>query len=168
MDEDLKPEGWRHYFKMCARYVGMIAGAFILYFVAATVVGVYEARQAEEKVDAAAQALDAARQKDYDLAMADTYGGKTPQETLQLYIAAVEKGDYELASKYFIGANKEKALSILKNIPAAELEKALILLKEDLKIEGSYSEKKDRFVISRPLLVEMKLYPNGIWKIIEI
>ena len=41
-------------------------------------------------------------QKNYEKAMReDTYGGKTPQETLQMYIDAVEKGDYELASKYF-------------------------------------------------------------------
>src|SRR3989304_74803 len=32
----------------------------------------------------------------------DTYGGKTPKETLELFIAAVEKEDFDLASKYFI------------------------------------------------------------------
>ena len=42
------------------------------------------------------------RKEIYDAAMADTYGGKTPQATLQMYIEAVEKGDYELASKYFV------------------------------------------------------------------
>ena len=32
---------------------------------------------------------------------ADTYGGKTPEETLQLFIEALENRDLELASKYF-------------------------------------------------------------------
>ena len=32
----------------------------------------------------------------------DTYGGKTPEETLAMFIDALEKGDIELASKYFI------------------------------------------------------------------
>jgi hypothetical protein len=32
----------------------------------------------------------------------DTYGGKTPEETLVMFIDALEKGDIELASKYFI------------------------------------------------------------------
>jgi len=32
---------------------------------------------------------------------ADTYGGKTPEETLQLFIGALKKGDINLASKYF-------------------------------------------------------------------
>jgi hypothetical protein len=30
----------------------------------------------------------------------DTYGGKTPEETLDLYISALKAGDIELASKY--------------------------------------------------------------------
>ena len=32
----------------------------------------------------------------------DTYGGKTPQETLDLFVAALEAEDVELASKYFM------------------------------------------------------------------
>lgn len=40
---------------------------------------------------------------EYEKAMQnDTYGGKTPQETLNLFISALEKEDIELASKYFI------------------------------------------------------------------
>src|SRR3989344_8418422 len=38
----------------------------------------------------------------------DTYGGKTPKETLELFIAAVEKEDFELASKYFVLSNQEE------------------------------------------------------------
>lgn len=33
---------------------------------------------------------------------ADTYGGKTPQETLDMFVDALKKGDVELASKYFL------------------------------------------------------------------
>ncbi|MBI1975090.1 MAG: hypothetical protein HYS57_01870 [Parcubacteria group bacterium] len=32
----------------------------------------------------------------------DTYGGKTPEETYQLFLQALEKQDIELASKYFV------------------------------------------------------------------
>ena len=40
---------------------------------------------------------------DFEDAMkADTWGGKTPQETLDLFIDALRKGDVELASKYFL------------------------------------------------------------------
>ncbi len=37
-----------------------------------------------------------------DALKTDTYGGKTPQETLSLFIAALEKEDVDLASKYFM------------------------------------------------------------------
>ncbi|MBI2056558.1 MAG: hypothetical protein HYT37_04265 [Candidatus Sungbacteria bacterium] len=32
----------------------------------------------------------------------DPYGGETPEETLALFIAALKKGDTELAAKYFV------------------------------------------------------------------
>jgi len=32
----------------------------------------------------------------------DAYGGKTPEETFDLYLAALKKGDLELASRYFV------------------------------------------------------------------
>jgi len=42
-------------------------------------------------------------QKNYEDAMKnDTYGGKTPEETLKMFIDALKKGDAELASKYFM------------------------------------------------------------------
>ena len=42
-------------------------------------------------------------QKNYEKAMReDTYGGKTPEETLKMFIEALKKEDIELASKYFM------------------------------------------------------------------
>jgi len=42
-------------------------------------------------------------EQDYIAAMtADTYGGKTPQETLDMFVEALRTGDIELASKYFL------------------------------------------------------------------
>jgi hypothetical protein len=39
----------------------------------------------------------------YGAAMqADNYGGQSPAETLALFLAALDKGDVELASKYFM------------------------------------------------------------------
>lgn len=48
---------------------------------------------------------------------ADTYGGVTPQETLDLFIAALRSGNVELASRYFTledGASDPKWLGILQ------------------------------------------------------
>ncbi len=38
----------------------------------------------------------------------DTYGGKTPQETLDMFVEALRKGDLELASKFFSPEIDEK------------------------------------------------------------
>ena len=48
---------------------------------------------------------------------ADTYGGATPQETLDLFVDALRSGDVELASKYFAledGASDPKWLDSLQ------------------------------------------------------
>jgi len=48
----------------------------------------------------------------------DTYGGKTPQETLNMFVVALRAGDVELASKYFMlntgGKIDEKWINGLK------------------------------------------------------
>ena len=38
----------------------------------------------------------------------DPYGGDTPEETLQLFIDALKKGDVELAAKYYIFSSQER------------------------------------------------------------
>ncbi|MBI2064963.1 MAG: hypothetical protein HYT62_02845, partial [Candidatus Yanofskybacteria bacterium] len=47
----------------------------------------------------------------------DSYGGKTPQETLDLFVVALKDEDVELASKYFMlddNLSREKWLKTLK------------------------------------------------------
>ena len=44
----------------------------------------------------------------------DKYGGKTPEETFDMFIAALEKGDVELASKYFVIEKQESWLKTLE------------------------------------------------------
>ena len=46
----------------------------------------------------------------------DTDGGNTPEETLQLFIDALKKGDTDLAAKYYIPEKQKKeAESLLQN-----------------------------------------------------
>ncbi len=58
------------------------------------VVDTYKTQKALKQYE---QALDEYYQKFAE----DTYGGKTPQETLNMFIEALEKGDIDLAAKYF-------------------------------------------------------------------
>ncbi|MDP3729143.1 MAG: hypothetical protein Q8R26_00080 [bacterium] len=66
-------------------------------------------------------------EKAYVKAMtADTYGGKSPQETLDMFITALEKGDIELASKYFLldineNYSREVWIDYLENIKSKNL-----------------------------------------------
>lgn len=46
---------------------------------------------------------------------ADTYGGTTPEETLRLFIEALEKKDYILASKYFLVEERASFLSEIRD-----------------------------------------------------
>ncbi|MEK7567517.1 MAG: hypothetical protein AAB513_01175 [Patescibacteria group bacterium] len=46
----------------------------------------------------------------------DTYGGKTPEETLDLYIEALKKGDVGLASKYYRVDQQEEVLRDLAEV----------------------------------------------------
>ncbi len=59
-------------------------------------------------------------EKAYLAAMtADTYGGKTPKETLDLFVAALKKGDIDLASKYFLldeNLSREKWVEYLNGV----------------------------------------------------
>jgi hypothetical protein len=54
----------------------------------------------------------------YEQAMReDTYGGKTPEETLQMFIEALKKEDIELASKYFMLDTNENSDYFLQREP---------------------------------------------------
>ncbi len=66
----------------------------------------------------AARALQNEAEKPY---RNDKYGGKTPEETFDMFIAALEKSDVELASKYFVLKKQEswrQSLIAIKNQPA--------------------------------------------------
>lgn len=46
----------------------------------------------------------------------DTYGGATPEETFDMYLAALKKGDLELASKYFWAERQKRQLEFLQKM----------------------------------------------------
>ena len=57
----------------------------------------------------------------------DKYGGKTPEETFDMFIAALEKGDVELASKYFVLEKQESWLKTLREYKNKALLSSLIV-----------------------------------------
>lgn len=131
--------------------------------------GTYKQWQMRRGVEKFAQMLKQLEQEDYQRAMADTYGGKTPQETLQMYIDAVEKGDFELASKYFIGEKQEKELVRLQEAKQKNnIDFLLNYLIQTKESQGYFSTNRDIYTIEKPIFIEFRLYPSGIWKLMEI
>ncbi len=82
----------------------------------------YSQWKGEKQVEKLANALKQMEQEIYDKKAADTIGGKTPQETLDMYIKAIEAEDYELASKYLIIEKQQEELKILQTSKKENIE----------------------------------------------
>ena len=120
--------------------------------------------------------------------MADTYGGDTPEETLELFISALKAGDIELASKYFMVEEREARFNkftdvknsnlideFIGNLEKAELkevtlEKAVFSYK--IKTEGGRAIVGGKEipvpagVYSQTITISINT--NGVWKIISM
>jgi hypothetical protein len=146
--------------------LALLAGFLAFYCIA-----YFKDWQFRKGLDESRQAYDEWQEDFYQSALADNVGGKTPQDTLRMYIEAVEKGDYELASKYFILEKQEKELKIFqdKKYKQEDLDNYIGLLKKVLAEEtGGYSWDKKFFSYDGKILVDLALYPSGVWKLVEI
>jgi len=114
----------------------------------------------------------------YEKAMSeDTYGGKTPEETLNLFVEALKKEDLELASKYFVlnsnGERDPKWLEALqKTKEAGKLKEVIELLSKAKPDYENISNKEDFKFKSYDNNGKLKAYVDlefnkysGIWKI---
>ncbi len=149
------------------KILSVTIGALVLAFLGYASFLRYEQKISMAKAEVAQAALEARYQ-------ADTDGGKTPKETLELFIAALEKEDFELASRYFVLTKQEEWREKLakgkekNNLPwfVDELKiinKKLVNRDPTNELNGS----KD-FGVSNEMLVTFIKYPQGVWKIKEI
>jgi hypothetical protein len=109
-----------------------------------------------------------------DKMTADTYGGRTPQETLDMFIAALEKDDIDLAVKYFSSLNNSDSEAIgneLKNKTDADISELLSILKELRNNQRKESEdsvlffkKNNKGEIEYSVLMIKNKF-SGVWKI---
>jgi hypothetical protein len=114
----------------------------------------------------------------YEKTMAeDTYGGETPEETLAMFINALEKEDIELASKYFIlddNLSRQKWEDGLKQL--IELDKLQEILKFLKSVEKSPRDfigmnsyelvtwNADKTLIDHVIRFDLNIY-SKVWKI---
>lgn len=103
----------------------------------------------------------------------DTYGGETPEETLQLFIDALKAGDIELASKYFVIEKQEEWESNLHKINdngfLQEMVSDLNRSKDRYKIsdgQTGFDIANDQNEVALTILVGRN--SNGLWKIIDM
>lgn len=106
---------------------------------------------------------------------ADTYGGKTPQETLDMFVDALKKGDVELASKYFLldeNLSREQWFLKISEVKSKGLLAQLVEAIESAvpDTDDSISENDLKYVLLTNGVAEatlrMKLNQYaGIWKI---
>lgn len=105
-----------------------------------------------------------AQQKEWEEAllkpyMEDTYGGKTPEETLQLFIDALKKNDIELASKYFVLDKQEKNLTLLREYFIKGSIQELIDNIESAKPTSSVFKDEARYIVESTR--DMEIYTEG-------
>ena len=133
-------------------------------------------RASQKQAEQAQRALD-----ELEEAMRnDTYGGATPEETLQLFIAALEAGDIDLASKYFTLEDnmndpdyltRRKWENIFLEIKNGEnLERLASDLKQYARLGDISNENTSGFVLYNDdgtvgLQINMKRSSSGVWKI---
>ena len=103
----------------------------------------------------------------------DTYGGDTPEETLQLFVEALKKGDTDLASKYFVIDEQEDQRQKLERIKVKGfLDK---MVRDVEKLDNKYTLRegdKNQFIFEtyndkKELVLQADLIrgTNGKWKI---
>ena len=101
----------------------------------------------------------------------DAVGGKTPQETLDLFVEALKVGDTDLASRYFVVSKQEQMAKELLRIQTdgylGDMVEDLLTVQES----GYLSDGSFRYVILGDdnvvaLIFDLILNENkGVWKI---
>ena len=151
---------WKFFFGLLAV---MAVGFFVMY--ATHFWTKYQALQADVK---AKEEFDRIQK----LYQEDTFGGKTPEETLALFIDALKKGDTDLAAKYVLPEDRElisKNLNQAKVLGTLDQAVARLIALKRSKLDGD----RAWFVITnenREIKYEVLLGKNskGIWKIVSL
>ena len=101
-----------------AKIIGIVVALALALFVGITALGIYWPNIQEYRYKLEAERfkkeVDAEKKRIADLEKADTFGGKTPEETFDMFLDALKKNDADLAAKYYDVRVQEDALNNLK------------------------------------------------------
>ena len=157
----------KHFWKFLAGMLGVLALGFLAVYGA----GIYDnsgalrdwwnARKAQNEYEALKKLYEE-----------DTYGGKTPEETLALFIDALKKGDTDLAAKYVWIDDQEKVrVDLLQAKTTGNLNKAIerfgLIKKSKTEIdEASFTVLGEDSIVKYQILLGKN--QNDVWKILEL
>ena len=157
----------KHFWKFLAGLFGILALGFLaiygtaLYDNSGTFRDWWNARKAQNEYEALKKLYEE-----------DTYGGKTPEETLALFVDALKKGDMDLAAKYvFIDDQEKVRADLLQARTTGNLDEVIERL---LSLRQSKLDKDQAwFVITdENRIVQYSVLlgknPNELWKILEL
>ncbi len=108
--------------------------------------------------------LHDAELKTYERQVVGDFGGSMPADTLNMYIGAVERGDYKVASTYFVRSARQQELHRFVGADIIEIREFSGLLKQAGTLITEIRPESDRFENSFPLSFVMKRTDGGIWQ----
>ena len=162
-----------NYFKFVTGFLAMIVGILAFHVLGGQVIQYYDLRQQVKENMADAHLLDDLKENAHARQMADIYGGSTPEETLKLYSAALERGDYLLAAKYFTQDRRDAVLLELQHARKAEIRHMAAVLKtlrrtnDPDAINSTTTARMSVTADGSDFAMDFLLYPSGVWKIVE-
>ena len=103
----------------------------------------------------------------------DTYGGKTPEETLQLFIDALKKGDIDLAAKYFVVEKQEEWRESLERVKEGNKLDSMLRDLGTAERGQDLNESSAIFSIVNQnnnviAMINIAKTQNGTWKILDL
>lgn len=112
--------------------------------------------------------LHQAELKTYERQSAGDFGGAIPVDTLNMYISAVERGDYRVASTYFVREERQNELRRFIGVDILEIREFTSLLKQSGLSINSLRPEGKTFENAVPIFFSMKQAENGVWQLSSI
>ncbi len=109
-------------------------------------------------------ALHAAELKTYERQVVGDFGGSIPMDTINMYIAAVERGDYRVASTYFVREERQNELRRFVGADILDIREFTALLKQSSQSLASVRPEGKSLENSVPLAFKMSQAENGVWQ----
>jgi len=98
-----------------AKFIGILIGISLVFFIGVTAIGIYWPKFQDYRYKMEGERLmkeaETIKKETEEAQKNDTFGGKTPEETFDMFLDALKKSDVELAAKYYDVTVQKEALA---------------------------------------------------------